>query len=156
MPVYLVRHAVAQSRSDYGAGDDDLRPLTRRGERQAARLTDMLAQADVRRVYSSPAVRCVDTVAPVAGKLGLEVRPVAALKEGSGGRAAYDLLRDCAGRKGDSVLCTHGDIVPELLRRVSRDGAALPGELRWAKGSTWVLETDGSGVTKATYVPPSV
>jgi phosphohistidine phosphatase SixA len=154
MAVYLVRHAVAQSRSDYGDGDDDLRPLTKRGERQAARLTDMLAEADVRRNFSSPAVRCVNTVAPLARKLGLEVRTVAALVEGSGGRGAYDLVRDCARRKGDSVLCTHGDIVPEVLRRIARDGAALPDELRWAKGSTWILETDGDHVIKATYVAP--
>jgi 8-oxo-dGTP diphosphatase len=154
MAVYLVRHAVAQSRSDYGEGDDDLRPLTKRGERQSARLTDMLAEADGRRIYSSPAIRCVDTVAPLAGKLGLDVRSVAALREGSGGRAAYELVRDCARRKGDSVLCTHGDIVPEVLRRIARDGATLPDELRWAKGSTWILETDGDNVVKATYVPP--
>ena len=77
------------------------------------------------------------------------------LKEGSSPRAAYDLVRDEMHRKGDTVLCTHGDIVPEVLRRIARDGVDHPKELRWAKGSTWILETDGDHFTKARYVPPS-
>lgn len=154
MTVYLVRHAVAQTRSDWGNKDDDLRPLTKRGERQAEGLVELLARADVRRISSSPAVRCVDTIQPLARKLGLEVRTTDALMEGSGARAAYDLARDAHHRKGDTVLCTHGDIVPEILRRIARDGASLPNELRWAKGSTWILETDGHHFTKARYAPP--
>ena len=91
---------------------------------------------------------------PLARKLGHEVRTSDALREGSGARPAYELARDALRRKGDTVLCTHGDIVPEVLRRVARDGAELPDELRWAKGSTWILETDGDHFTEARYVPP--
>ena len=154
MAVYLIRHAVAQSRSDWGNQDDDLRPLTKRGERQAEGLVDILARADVRRALSSPTVRCLETVAPLARKLGLDVKSTEDLYEGNGGRAAYELARDALHRKGDTVLCTHGDIVPEVLRRVARDGADMPNELRWAKGSVWLLEADGEGFTKARYTPP--
>ena len=153
MTVYLVRHAVAESRSGWGDEDDELRPLTKRGERQADGLVDLLAGADIRRVVSSPAVRCVQTVAPLARKLGLEVRTTDVLAEGSSSRTAYELAQDAMRRKGDTVLCTHGDIVPEVLRRVARDGADRPSSLRWAKGSTWVLETDGQKFTKARYLP---
>jgi broad specificity phosphatase PhoE len=154
MAVYLVRHAVAQSRSEWGHKDDELRPLTKRGERQADGLVALVNGADVRRVVSSPAVRCVDTVGPVAGKLGLDVKVDDALAEGAGGKSASDLARRLATSKGDTILCTHGDIVPEVLRRVARDGAEMPEELRWAKGSTWVLETDGDHFTRASYLPP--
>lgn len=154
MAVYLVRHAVAQSRADWGGGPDELRPLTKRGERQAAGLVDLLGNADVRRILSSPAVRCIDSVAPLAKELGLEVKETDALAEGAGARAVYDLVLDLGKRKGDSGLCTHGDIVPEILRRAARDGARLPDDLRWAKGSTWVLETDGEKITEGRYLPP--
>jgi 8-oxo-dGTP diphosphatase len=154
MAVYLVRHAVAQSRSEWGHKDDQLRPLTKRGGRQAEGLVELLRKAEVRRIYSSPAVRCEDTVAPLAKELGLEVRLAESLAEGAGGRTAYELASELLGRKGDSVLCTHGDIVPEVLRRVARDGAELPTELRWAKGSTWVLDADGDRFAKAHYLAP--
>jgi phosphohistidine phosphatase SixA len=154
MAVYLVRHAVAQSRAEWGDEPDELRPLTKRGERQAAGLVDVLRKSDVRRILSSPAVRCIDTVAPLAKELGLEVKVADELAEGAGARSAYDLVLDVGTRKGDSVLCTHGDVVPEVLRRVARDSAGLPDELRWAKGSTWALETDGDKITEGRYLPP--
>jgi phosphohistidine phosphatase SixA len=154
MAVYLVRHAVAQSRAEWGNEPDELRPLTKRGERQAAGLVDLLAKSDVRRILSSPTVRCIDTVAPPAKELGLEVKVADELAEGAGTRSAYDLVLDVGRRKGDSVLCTHGDVVPEVLRRAARDGARLPEELRWAKGSTWALETDGEKITEGRYLPP--
>lgn len=154
MAVYLVRHAVAQSRSAWGDKDDDLRPLTKRGERQAGAIAELLGKADVRRILSSPAVRCIDTVVALATKLGLEVKVSDELTEGAGGRSAYDLVLDLGTRTGDSVLCTHGDIVPEVLRRAARDGARTPNVPRWTKGSTWVLDTDGEKLTDARYIPP--
>src|SRR5207244_302489 len=69
MAVFLVRHAIALGRSDWD-GDDIDRPLTKRGERQAVGLVDLLKDHDIRRACSSPAVRCVHTVVPLATKLG--------------------------------------------------------------------------------------
>jgi len=59
-----------------------------------------------------------------------------------------------AQHKGDAVMCTHGDLVPELLRLASRDGLAVEDAPRWPKGSTWVLESDGSQFTRARYLAP--
>jgi phosphohistidine phosphatase len=72
--LYLVRHADA---GDPGAwsGDDDLRPLSPKGRRQAARLGAFLADnhviPDV--IVSSPKVRARETAELVAASLGLEV-----------------------------------------------------------------------------------
>src|SRR3954447_3537474 len=74
MALYLVRHAQALSRSGWD-GPDEARPLSAKGERQADGLVELIAQADnIRRVLSSPALRCVGTVQPVASKLGLDVK----------------------------------------------------------------------------------
>ncbi|MEY2591429.1 MAG: hypothetical protein QOJ67_3413, partial [Acidimicrobiaceae bacterium] len=54
----------------------------------------------------------------------------------------------------DSVLCTHGDIIPEVLRALARDGVKLLDEFRWAKGSTWVLDGPDGQITEARYLPP--
>jgi 8-oxo-dGTP diphosphatase len=153
MTVYLVRHAEAKSRGHW-KGDDRLRTLTKKGERQADGLIHHVADADVRRVLSSPAVRCVNTVAPLATKHSVDVDIVDALFEGMPTKAAVKVLLDAAEAKGDSVICTHGDLVPELLRALSKDGLRLVDDLRFAKGSTWVLEGKGRDLTEARYLPP--
>jgi 8-oxo-dGTP diphosphatase len=153
MTVYLVRHADAKSRSNWHA-DDRLRPLTKKGERQAAGLVDQLRDADVRRVLSSPAVRCVDTVKPLATKHSVAVEAVDALLEAQPTKAALHTMLDAADGKGDVVLCTHGDLVPELLRALGKHGVKLIDELRFAKGSTWVLEGKGRNLTEGRYLPP--
>src|SRR3954451_6748743 len=153
MTVYLVRHAVAMTRKAWNNEDDDLRPLTPKGDRQAAGLTGLLRDAPVRRVMASPAVRCVETVRPLAKKLGLRVEPIDVLAEGTPPERAYDLLTKVARKKGDTVLCAHGDLVPALVEAIARDGTDT-GEVLSAKGSTWKLEWGGGHFTSARYIPP--
>jgi 8-oxo-dGTP diphosphatase len=153
MAVFLVRHAVAVGRSSWD-GDDRLRPLTKRGEREAQGLVRLLADADIRRIVSSPALRCRDTVAPLGAKLGIDVADAEVLLEGTKAKARFELLYDLAARKGDSVACVHGDLVPEVIRRLDRDGMAWDGDLRFAKGSTWLLTWDDGRFTTGTYLPP--
>jgi phosphohistidine phosphatase SixA len=113
----LVRHASAGDRNDWD-GDDQLRPLDARGRRQAASLVELLGPLGVRRVVSSPYVRCLETVAPLAVELGLPVEQDDRLAEGAG-RAALELLRE------DGILCcTHGDVVCDVLGFGLKKGAA--------------------------------
>lgn len=72
MSVLLIRHASAGDRDEW-TGDDRLRPLDERGLRQAEQLVSRLAAYDVERVLSSPALRCVQTVQPLARARGLEI-----------------------------------------------------------------------------------
>ena len=130
MIVYLFRHARAGNREDWD-GDDRLRPLDKRGRRQAEALVDQLAGRELRLILSSPYVRCVESVEPLARRRVLEVERDDALAEGAGAAAAFDLF----GRsEGPLVACVHGDLAFELL------GAKLK------KGATAVLELDGDGL----------
>jgi phosphohistidine phosphatase SixA len=154
MTLYLVRHAVAVGRSDW-SGPDRQRPLTKKGERQALGLVDLLAHAEIHRVATSPAVRCRDTVAPLASKFGLTLHDADELAEGAKAKEAVEYTYRLAAKHGDSVLCTHGDLVPEILRRLSRDGMSWDGDLRFPKGCTWALSWDGERFTSGQYLPPS-
>lgn len=117
MTSVLVRHASAGDRHDW-EGDDRLRPLDARGRRQADALVELLRPLKVRRVVSSPYVRCLQTVEPLAAALGVPVERDRRLVEGAG-RAALDLLQE------DGVVgCTHGDVVEELLGRGLKKSAA--------------------------------
>jgi broad specificity phosphatase PhoE len=114
----LVRHASAGHRLDW-EHDDRLRPLDARGRRQSADLVELLRPLGVRRILSSPYVRCVQTVEPLAAALGLEVELDERLEEGKGGAAA-ELLRE-----DGAVCCTHGDIVEALVDRGLKKAAAV-------------------------------
>jgi phosphohistidine phosphatase SixA len=114
----LLRHASAGHRLDW-EHDDHLRPLDARGRRQSAELVEILRPLGLRRVVSSPYVRCVQTVEPLATALGLQVEEDDRLKEGEGA-AASELLSE-----NGVVCCTHGDIVGELLGRGLKKGAAV-------------------------------
>ena len=118
MTSVLLRHASAGDRDDWD-GDDELRPLDARGHRQAAALVELLRPLEVRRVVSSPYVRCIETVQPLAVALGLPVEEDRRLAEGAG-RAALELLRE-----DGVVCCTHGDVVEAVLGHGLKKGAAV-------------------------------
>ncbi len=149
---HLIRHAVAGQRSRNGqdAADDDLRPLDEVGWIQAKQLAEHFEGAAIDRVLSSPAVRCQQTVAAVARSHGVEVETTTALAEGASPAAVVDLITSLP---GDVVLCTHGDIIPEVIRRLAARGMATRGPVGYAKGSVWTLETDGQQVVSGTYQP---
>jgi 8-oxo-dGTP diphosphatase len=145
MTLLLVRHAVALRRSDWKQ-PDHLRPLTPRGYAQAEALPELLAARPVDRVLSSPFLRCVETVTPLAARLALPVEELPQLAEG-GGTSAAALLGDLG---GTVVLCSHGDVVPDLLAVLAPSVLAGGGDVPCEKGSTWVVEDDG----RASYLPP--
>ena len=111
MPVLLIRHGHAGNRKDW-RGEDRLRPLTPKGYRQALALVKRVQPWPPARILSSPYVRCVQTVQPLGDELGLKVEEVEELAEGAG-PAAVALVRRFRDRP--VALCTHGDIVPEVL-----------------------------------------
>ena len=148
--LYLVRHADAGHRS--GLEPDRDRQLSRRGERQAAALADQLAAEPITRLLSSPYLRCRQTLQPLGQRLGLAVEPEDRLAEAT---RVDDVLRLTDELAGTSVaLCSHGDVIPDLLDALARQGTRLKDDLRWQKASTWVLTWDGDRLAKGRYLPP--
>ncbi len=121
MTLYVVRHAKAGSRSAWPASDD-LRPLTKPGRRQAEGVADALAGVGITRILSSPYVRCRQTVEPLGERTRLPVDLSDALSEGAAGVDTLALL-DKLGDES-AALCTHGDVIGELLRYCHHHGVA--------------------------------
>ena len=154
MTVYLVRHAKAGDRAQW-SGDDRLRPLSGRGHRQAQLLIDVLADARFERILSSPYVRCMQTVAPLAGARELAIEPARALAEGEPLSDGLELVQKHA--ISGAVLCMHGDLMPMLLDHYASSGVDMTDDLRWPKGCTWILDTESTGeVVRARYLPPPI
>lgn len=153
MTLFLVRHAKAGDRGKW-EGPDDVRPLTAKGRLQAEELVTVLGDAGITRILSSPSVRCVQTVEPLARHLALDVEETDTLAEGARAADVVALARDLA-PDGTAVLCTHGDVIPALLDALAAtDGLPVPAGYPCAKGSTWRLEADASGrFVTASYLP---
>ncbi len=150
MTIHLVRHARAGSRSRW-KGDDSLRPLSKVGRTQADGIAKRLAHEPVDLIVSSPYVRCVDTVEPLAEKLGTHVETSDALAEGARLSQALRLFEKVQDR--EAVLCTHGDVMQDLLDHFGRHGVKLR-DHRMEKGSIWVFDIEDEQVRRARYVPP--
>jgi len=133
------------------------RRLDELGRRQADSLADLLAGSPLVSVRSSPATRCIETVSPVADRHLLAVEVDAALLEGADFEDAWSTLAVAAGTDGDVVLCSHGDVIPNLLRRLQFRGMELSGGSGCAKGSCWTLDGwDGERFERGAYLPPQV
>ncbi len=128
MPLILVRHASAGDRDEWD-GDDRERPLDDRGHQQADELVRRLGAYRVDEIHTSPYLRCVQTVEPLAAARDLELRLCAELSEEQQGRDGEALLRELAER--DAVVCGHGGL----------DGAVLRAP-KWRKGAAFVLDRD--------------
>ncbi len=149
--LYLVRHAKAGERAAW-RGDDRLRPLSKEGRRQADALARLLARHTTGELVSSPYERCVQTLHPLAAVLRLPVRDDARLAEGTGFEGALDLLAEVP---DGSVLCSHGDLIPDTIGALQRRGCEIVGEPNWRKASVWVLQRNADGqVVEATAWPP--
>jgi len=147
---YVVRHAKSGSRERW-SGDDRKRPLTKKGIKQAQDLVDVLAPYPVASIFSSPFLRCVQTVQPIAKALRLKVEQSVSLAEGHGLAGLHEFLDD--DELDNVVLCTHGDIVWELVEDLVKRKLLRAGEGGFDKGSTWILHVDGTKIAKTRYLP---
>lgn len=146
-----MRHAKAGDRDEW-EGDDRLRPLTKPGHKQAGGINEQLRAVPIRRIVSSPYLRCVQTVEPLARARGLPIELSDGLAEGAGIQPTLALVRQLRGQ--DAVLCTHGDVMQEVVEHLVRQGVVKPSQAQsLQKGSTWVLEEEGGKVVRARHLP---
>lgn len=149
MDVFVVRHAKAGSRRRF-EGDDQLRPLSRNGRAQAKALIALLAHRDTARVLTSPYTRCIETVAPLAEQLGVDIEIDERLAEGADWSDTLAMIQQAT---APMVLCSHGDVIGDLMHHLDQRGVPLDDD-RIEKGSSWVLQVEEGEVVKARYLPP--
>ena len=150
MPLYVVRHAKAGQREGWD-GPDLLRPLTSPGRAQALALASWLSAEPVPRLLSSPYTRCVQTLEPLADKLGLPIESSDLLVEGVPFEPVLDLLGSLPDH---SVLCSHGDVIQDVVEALLRRGCVLDGQPDWRKGATWILTREDGVVSRLWARPP--
>ncbi|MFE6965935.1 NUDIX domain-containing protein [Agromyces sp. NPDC057679] len=117
----VLRHGKAVARNGF-EGPDASRPLSARGVDQAAALVGTLTAWGPKRIVTSPAVRCVTTVAPLAAATGIEIKRDAGISEDAW-RAGDGEVRRVVGKRvragRSAVICSHGPLLPDLLTELA-------------------------------------
>ncbi len=128
--IYLVAEADAGDRDSWD-GPDRLRPITRDGWKQAREVAARLRDLPVSRAVASPWLRCRQTLMPLADALGIDVDESRCLAEAEPVERVLLLLAEMP--EATTVICTHADLVRQLLAHRGVDAA--PGEI-----GPWLLE----------------
>jgi 8-oxo-dGTP diphosphatase len=140
--ILLIRHGTAKNRDGWTEADH-LRPLNKAGIKQANAIADELGEVKIAQIRSSPAVRCMQTVEPLARRAGMKLDVDAQLMEGS----SFSLPE--SSRHGLHIYCAHGDNIPALLETLGIDCNQCK------KGSIWMIKRDDDGeITDVSYVQP--
>lgn len=132
MAILLIRHATAGD-PDAWVGDDAARPLDEEGRAGAQALVSLLEPYPINRVLTSPYLRCVQTVEPLAGARALPLEYRHELGDDADAAEALALMRGLG--SSAAAVCSHVDLIRELL------GEELE------KGGVAVVETTAGGLT---------
>ena len=147
----FLRHGAAGDRAKW-KGNDMERPLTKKGRRQAVAIAEALSGKGIERIVTSPFLRCVETVEPLAEATGAKIEVSEALAEDPDVDATYGLVDSLVGY--NAVFCSHGDVIPATINRLMWLGLNLDSHFYCSKGSIWEVEVDRGKFTTGTYVPP--
>lgn len=142
----IIRHA----HRDKDRGREVDNGLSAKGRRQAAWGADYFRHhfSGRARFISSPKLRCLETLLPIARRARIEVSSL--LDEGRGlRRRARAFLRQWrASRQGLTVISSHGDLIPALLEAASgapvelaKGGWAILEEIDGRVRLTWILQS---------------
>lgn len=141
-PIVALRHAKAVAREDF-KGPDAARPLTSRGRRQAEAIVGPLRAFGVRKIVSSPAVRCVKTVEPLARAIdsGIDRTRRISQDDWDEGKAdARTVIGQRVRARKPAVLCSHGPVLPDILHELALATGTLRGSYLGSASSLEVGE----------------
>jgi len=113
---------------------------------------DLFEPVPIKAIFSSPFLRCTQSVEPLSQARRIAVKTSIELAEGHG----LDGLNAFLGNSklDHAVLSTHGDIVWELVEDLVNRHVVRAGEGGFDKGSTWVVRVQDGVPVKARYLPP--
>jgi 8-oxo-(d)GTP phosphatase len=143
----MVRHAHAGERKKW-AGNDALRPIDAQGQQEAEALAKLLAIFEPARLIAAPALRCRQTLEPLAESLDLPILSDSSFGEPPTPDELPDKAKAAATRLAElrdgptSAICSQGKLMPPLLAMLT--GADDPEPYKTPKGGGWILSWSGA------------
>ena len=152
--VLIVRHGTAGNKSRY-SGDDRERPLDKHGRAQAELLVGQLLAFGANELYAADKVRCDQTLEPLAQELPTTIHSEPALTAeayAENKKRGRQRVLEIAAADGTPVICTQGEVIPDLIAWwCDRDGVR-PDKAPNRKGSYWVLSLSNGRLVAADHV----
>jgi 8-oxo-dGTP diphosphatase len=154
-------------------GDFHACPLNQAGRRQAVRIAEELGAAPIQGIFSSPAVRCRESLEPLAERCGLRIVVLPVLRSAGGFPApgptwerpdrppptplggafsAGVVVRSLSEIRaqvpdGRAVLCSYGDIIPTVLAFLAgAHDLEMPARVS-NRGGVYTITWDGERVS---------
>jgi 8-oxo-dGTP diphosphatase len=142
-PLLIVRHAKAVAREKWAKKDHQARHLSKRGQAQLPYIGQILTAFGVTRLRSSPAERCLQTLAPFAKTISRKIKTDPALDDTASDQAVADhiikLARTVGARGIPTAICSHLLTIPTMLEALDIPPRPM------ATGSCIILHLDKSG-----------
>ncbi|GAB3801082.1 NUDIX hydrolase [Micromonospora zhanjiangensis] len=152
----LVRHASAHRRGAW-TGPDTARPLDAAGWAQARAVAPLLAVVRPQRLVSASALRCVQTLDPLAELLDLPIEVDSCFDEPKPGQDVEENALSAAARLVELTatgvrvaICSQGKVMPQALDRLGPAGD----DHATGKGAGWLLAYSGQRLVAADRLTP--
>lgn len=133
-PLIVLRHGKAMPPENWD-GPDSTRPLLHKGLLQAKNIAGGLAAFGPELIVSSPAVRCLATIAPLEEALAISVKTSKRISQDAyqaQGISVHDTIQKRVKKRTPVVMCSHGPVIPQIVSAVAEVGHA-GGGTHWQK-----------------------
>ena len=154
-PLVLLRHAKAIERVEW-AGEDTDRPLSSIGERQAKRLISSLAPYGIEEIHSSSAVRCYESITPLARAQNIDFFFTDSLSEDvykKDKERAAKYVNKLLVNNYSALVCSHNPVLPAILSSfVDKFGIEVT-EVKLEPGDAWVVHHVEREVVGVDFLP---
>jgi 8-oxo-(d)GTP phosphatase len=154
-PLILLRHAKAIERQEW-AGEDTDRPLSSQGERQAKRLLSNFLPYAVEEIHSSSAVRCYESITPMARGLSVDFFFTDSLTEEifeKNQERPIKYVHRLLVNDYTTMVCSHNPILPLVISSfVDKFGVDVE-ETKLEPGDAWVAHHVEREVVAIDFLP---
>jgi phosphohistidine phosphatase SixA/8-oxo-dGTP pyrophosphatase MutT (NUDIX family) len=137
----LLRHAKATPRTEW-SGDDVKRPLSEVGYQQSGALVTNLIPLQVQEIHSSIAVRCYETIDPLAKHLSINYFFTDSLSEdvySKNEKRVFKYIDKLLDNQMTTLVCSHNPILPHYLQyKLNRQGFSVP-DTFLKPGDAWLV-----------------
>ncbi|MCX6430107.1 MAG: NUDIX hydrolase [Actinobacteria bacterium] len=154
-PLILLRHAKAVKRSEWD-GDDGDRPLDVYGQNQAKRLLPTYLPFAITEIHTSDAIRCMETVEPMARSLDIQTLVTADLSEyrhETHKESALDYAQELMESGKSAIICSHNPILPKLLKKLIGKKNFKELDRKLEPGEAWVLHHRNGEIVAIDWAP---
>lgn len=137
----MLRHGKALNRKEW-SGEDSDRPLEQLGTLQAKRLHSIYQAFNIEKIITSDAIRCYDTVEPLARILDLKLKVEKDVSEDLWKKnkdKAIDFAKDVIKSDETTIVCSHNPVLPRMLEKLTKKIDFDYPDNKLEPGEAWVI-----------------